>query len=44
MKHKNRLVLLVCLVCLVYLIGRTNQIIQVNLPVFRLCCVEVFER
>lgn len=44
MTRNNQSVLLVCLVCLVYVIKPTNQIIQVNLPVFRLCCVEVLER
>ena len=44
MKRKNQLALLVCLVCLVYVIGPANQIFQVSLPVFRLCCVEVPER
>jgi hypothetical protein len=38
MTRKNQSVILVCLV---YVIGPTKQIIQTNVPVCRLCCVEV---
>jgi hypothetical protein len=31
---ENQLVPLVCLVCRVYLVGPTNQIFQMNVPVF----------
>ena len=41
MTRKHQLVLLVCLV---YVIGPTIQIFQMNVPVSRLCCVEVPER